>query len=205
MPDELNDYSGSYKADLQFSDFSKPALIRLLRAYRTIFVGMMGTWNTVNRRRMSVDEAFELDADVYEEQLRNFEVPLLKQAMNIEGDDVETLLKIFQMCPDGAGEDFYEFDHDLKNSDHAVLTFTQCPTLSYFESKGSTKDIECLCGPGGVEDRAFIEFCKIMNPKMKCTAIHVPPREDKDGVCCQWEFKVDREAPDDAVIPSRSV
>jgi hypothetical protein len=104
MAEELDDYSGPYKPDLEFEDFSKEALVRLLRAYRTIFVGLMGMWNTVNRERMSVEEAFGLDADVYERQLGKFEVPLLKQAMKIEGDDVETLLKIFQICPDGDAE-----------------------------------------------------------------------------------------------------
>ena len=54
MAEEFEDYSGPYKPDLKFEDFSKEALVRLLRAYRTIFVGLMGTWNTVNRERMSV-------------------------------------------------------------------------------------------------------------------------------------------------------
>jgi hypothetical protein len=193
MAEELDDYSGPYRPDLKFEDFSKEALVRLLRAYRTIFVGLMGMWNTVNRERMSVEEAFALDADVYERQLGKFEVPLLKQAMKIEGDDVETLLKIFQMCPDGAGEEFYEFDYDLKNRDHAVLTFTKCPSLFYFEAKGSEQDVQCLCGPGGVEDRAFVEFCRILNPRMKSTALQVPPRTDKSGICCRWEFKIDRD------------
>ena len=63
MAGELDDYSGPYKPDLKFEDFSKEALVKLLRAYRTIFVGLMGTWNTVNRERMGVEEAFALDAD----------------------------------------------------------------------------------------------------------------------------------------------
>jgi hypothetical protein len=41
----------------KFEDFSKDALVRLLRTYRTIFVGLMGMWNTVNRDRMSVEDA----------------------------------------------------------------------------------------------------------------------------------------------------
>ena len=195
MAEELDDYRGPYHPDLRFEDFSKPALVRLLRAYRTIFVGLMGMWNTVNRERLGVEQAFALDADVYERHLRQFQVPILMRAMKIEGDDVETLLKIFQMCPDGAGEEFYEFDYQLESRDHAVLTFTKCPSLSYFEAKGSEQDVRCLCGPGGVEDRAFVEYCRLVNPDMKCTALQVPPREDKSGICCRWEFKVERREP----------
>ena len=188
---ELKDYSGEYTPDLEFEDFSKEALVRLLKAYRIIFVGLMGLWNTVNRKRMGVEEAFALDAEVYELVLRKFYLPLLKQAMSIEGDDVLSLLKVFQVAPDGAGGGFYEFDYDVKNRNHVVLTFTKCPSLEYFEAKGTEKDIQCLCGPGGVEDRAFAAFCANTNPRMKCTALQVPPREDKSGICCKWEFKVD--------------
>jgi hypothetical protein len=28
---------------------------------------------------------------------------------------------------------------------------------------------------------------------MKSTALQVPPRADKSGICCRWEFKVDRD------------
>ena len=46
---DRHDYSGEFDPDLRLEDFSKEALVRLLRAYRTIFVGLMGMWNTVNR------------------------------------------------------------------------------------------------------------------------------------------------------------
>jgi hypothetical protein len=191
MAEEMNDYSGPYKPDLEFEDFSKEALIRLIKAYCTIFLGLMGTWNTVNRKRMSVEEAFELDSDVYEQMAAKFSVPLLKRAMNIEGDDVLTLMKLFQVLPDGIAVGFESKD-DVKSRDHVEFTFTRCPSLSHFEAKGTEKDIECLCGPGGVEDRAFSQLCKLTNPGMKCTALEVPPRQDKDGICCRWEVKVER-------------
>ena len=192
MAEELKDYSAPYNPDLKFEDFSKEALVRLIKAYRTIFVGLMGMWNTNNRKRMSLEEAFNLDAEVYERVLRKFYLPLLREAMNIQGDDVLALLKIFQVAPDGAGGQFYEFEHDVKSPDHVVLTFTRCPSLAYFEATGTDKDVQCLCGPDGVEDRAFAQFCKLTNPNMTSTALQVPPRKNKDGICCKWEFKVNR-------------
>jgi hypothetical protein len=191
MAEELADYNVPYKPDLEFEDFSKDALVRLIKAYRTIFVGLMGMWNTTNRKRMDVEEAFALDAEVYERVLRKFYIPLLREAMNIQGDDVLALLKIFQVAPDGVGGQFYEFDYDIKDRNHAVLTCTRCPSLFYFEAKGTERDVQCLCGSGGVEDRAFTAFCKLTNPKMKCQALQVPPRKTKDGICCKWEFKVE--------------
>lgn len=188
---EHEDYSGEYDPDLEFEDFSKAALVRLLKAYRTIFVGLMGMWNTVNRERMEVEDAFALDAEVYERQLRKFYLPLLTRAMKIRGNDVLSLLKVFQVAPDGAGGEFYEFERDIVGPNHAILTFTRCPSLSYFEATGSERDIHCLCGPGGVEERAFVEFCKYFNPDMKCRALQLPPRKSQQDICCRWEFKVE--------------
>lgn len=188
---DLKDYSGEYKPDMKFEDFSKEALIRLIKAYQITFIGNMGMWNTVNRQRMSVEEAWNLDSEVYEKQVQKFELPLVCDAMNIRGNDVVAMLKYFQMCPDGAREGLYEFTTDIKSKNHAVLTFTKCPTLFYFEKKQSEKDIECLCGPGGTEDRAFKAICSYFNPNMVSRALKLPPRKSENDICCQWEFKVD--------------
>lgn len=188
---ELNDYSGEYRPDSKFEDFSKDALIRLLKSYQVAFVAYMGMWNTVNRERMSLEEAFRLDGDVYEKWVSKFALPLMTEAMGIQGNDVLTMLKYFQVAMDGAREGLYEFEYDIKNDNHATLTFTSCPSLFYFERKGNEKDIDGLCGPGGVEERAFIELCRYFNPDMKCRALKLPPRKSKDDTCCQWEFKIE--------------
>lgn len=191
---ERKDYSGDYDPTASFEDFSKEALIRLIQAYQIIFVGYMGMWNTVNRQRMGVEEAWNLDSEVYEKQVSKFEIPLVCDAMNIRGNDVVSMLKYFQMCPDGAREGLYEFRQEILGPNHAVLTFTRCPTLFYFEKKNSLKDIECLCGPGGTEDRAFAAICKAFNPRMQSRALKIPPREGEEAICCQWEFKVEEPA-----------
>jgi hypothetical protein len=188
---ELQDYSGEYDPDVEFEDLSKEALIRLLKAYQKIFVGALGIWNTLNRQRMSVEEVWKLDGDVYELQLNTFELPLVTEALNIQGNDVATMLKYCQMCPDGARKGLYEFDCVLRNNNHAVLTFTRCPTLFYFERHGSEEDIRCLCGPGSIEERAFDAICRYFNPKIKARALKRPPRSGEDEICCQWEFKLE--------------
>jgi hypothetical protein len=189
--EELQDYSGPYMPDGKFADFSKDALVRLLQSYGKIFVGLMGMWNTINRQRMSVEETSKLDAEVYEMMVRQFELPLVTQTMNIHGNDVVTMLKYLQMSPDGIRGGLYECDQDIKNNNHAILTYTKCPTLFYFERHGSEKDIEGNCGLGGSEDRAFAAICKYFNPNMKHRALKLPPRKSKEDICCAWEFRVE--------------
>ena len=109
--------------------------------------------------------------------------------MNIHGNDVVAVLKYLQMSPDGIGGGLYECEQDVKNKNHTILTFTKCPSLFYFERHGDGKDIQSLCGPGGVEHRAFAAICKHFNPDMKCRALKLPPRKSKEYTCCVWEFK----------------
>jgi hypothetical protein len=39
--------------------------------------------------------------------------------------------------------------------------------------------------------RAFDKIARFFNPKMKVTALKLPPRKSKDDVACQWEFKLE--------------
>jgi peptidyl-tRNA hydrolase len=98
---ELEDYSGPYRPDEKFADFSKDALVMVLHNYQKFFIGLMAMWNSAKRQRMSVEGTWKLDAEVYDMQLRQFEMSLFTQTMNIHGNGVVTMLKYFQMCPDG--------------------------------------------------------------------------------------------------------
>jgi hypothetical protein len=191
MP-ELNDYSGEFKPDLRFEDLSKDALLRLARTYAKLFNGIGGIFNTVNRKSMSIEEAFEKDLEVYEILLKKFNAPLIMECMNITGNDVVTMLKVFQLSPDGLDVIIPEFD--IKNNNHAILTFTQCPMLFYFEKHKDDRAIKALCGRNGIEERTFNAYCRYFNPDMKVKALKLPPRETKDDICCQWEFKIEPKA-----------
>ncbi|MFC2000551.1 hypothetical protein ACFLXE_07365 [Chloroflexota bacterium] len=188
---DLQDYSGEFNPDLKFEDFSKDALVRLIDAYKKCFVGISGMYHTVNAERMGVEEAWKVDSDVYLRQQMLFELPLVTRAMNIHGNDVLALLKIFQVLPDGIREGQYECSWDIKSKDHAILTFTKCQTLFYHERHGNPKDIEGLCGPGSIEDLCFTAYGKWVNPNMQCRALTLPPRKSEKDICCVWEWKIE--------------
>jgi len=189
----LDDFSGEFDPDATFEDLSKDALVRLIKNYQRIFVGYMGMWNTVNKERgMSDEEAWDLDSYVYEKQVAQFEVPLVREALNIHGNDVVSMLKYFRMCPDGAREGLYNWEWDIKNNNHAIGTCSYCATLHYYEKRGDSKGIELLCWPGNCEDRAFNAIAKCFHPDMKCIPLKLPPRESEDDICCIWEFKLEK-------------
>jgi len=188
---EMSDYSGKFMGRVRFEDFSKEALVRLIKEYAKIYVGYMGMWTTVTREHMSAEESYKLFTESYVRTVRQFEAPSIMKAMNIHGNDVVTCIKLMQCIPDGSRDDIYPSEYKIVNNNHAIFTIKQCPTLLYFEKIGDHKGIELCCGVGALEEVTIVEYCKFVNPDIKVTALKVPPRKSKDEIACQWEFKLE--------------
>jgi len=42
-----------------------------------------------------------------------------------------------------------------------------------------------------VERPMFQRIAAYFNPKMKATALKLPPRKSEDDIACRWEFKIE--------------
>jgi hypothetical protein len=187
---ELSDYSGKFVPVIRFEDFSRDALLKLVKLYSKIYLGYMGMWNTVMRQHMSIEELAKYETEVYVRTARQFEAPGVANALNIKGNDVVTLIKLLQMIPDGSRQDAYDSTYDVKNNNHVILTIKTCPTLLFWEKRGNTKAIDICCSVGGVEEITIVEYANFINPDIKVTALKVPPLKSKDEIACQWDIKL---------------
>jgi hypothetical protein len=188
---ELADYSGKFMETFKYEDFSREALLRLVKEYARVYVGYMGMWTSVLRERFGIEETYKLSNEVLVKTVKKFEAPGIMKAMNIKGNDVITLLKIMQSIPDGAHPDFYPSEYKIINNNHVIFTVKVCPSLMYLEKSGDTKGIELCCGVGGAEDLCILEYAKFVNPDIKVTPVKLPPRKSKDEIACVWEFKLE--------------
>ncbi|NQT47707.1 MAG: hypothetical protein HQ578_01885, partial [Chloroflexi bacterium] len=94
--EEMQDYSGPLRPDLKMEEFSKEALVRLWQAAGKLYVGLDGIWYSLIRERYGEDVARELDAELWRREAP-LEVRRNREAMNIWGDDVESVLKFLQV------------------------------------------------------------------------------------------------------------
>lgn len=188
---DLKDYSGKFEPSMRFEDFSKDALVKLIKLYAKIFMGYMGLWNTVMKQYMSPEELVKYETEVYLKTARQFEAPGVVNALNIKGNDVLTLLKLMQMVPDGARQDMYDSEYEIKNNNHVIFTVKRCPTLLFWEKHGDTKSMEICCSVGGMEEISLMEYANFVNPDIKITALKLPPRKDANDIACQWELRVE--------------
>ena len=190
MP-ELNDYSGPFKPDLKPEDFSREGLIRWLRAAARIYGGIDQLWHGLLIEELGQEKADELQMKMWYRKGGgcDLEVKSLTQEMNFSGDDVASHLKMYQLLP--FMQLFMDIEYDLKDRNHALMTVRRCAALGHYEKTGEMERLRQLCT--GLEQVGFQEGARRFNPKMKVTALKLPPRESKDDICCQWEFKTEEE------------
>ena len=127
----------------------------------------------------------------WERQAR-YEFKQIAKLMNVQGNDVVALMKLFQLSP------FFiynlKYTIDMKNRNHGILTVTHCRTLEALEKEGGEERIKMQCGK--VEPFIFKQYAEFLNPKMELKPLKIPPRQSKQDICCQWEYRVKMKGTD---------
>jgi len=183
---DLPDYSGEFDPNLKLKDFSKDALIKLLVAAGKLYTGVDPIWVAAMRRRLGDRVAFDYDKEIWETGTQS-EVHRITKALNIEGNDVETVFKYFQFSP-GFGV-LFDIDWDLKDRNYGIMTVTRCSGVVWWERTKDHALQKFTCEE--IEIPMFQRIAEYFNPKMKATALKLPPRNSDDDIACRWEFKVE--------------
>ncbi|MFC1943946.1 DUF6125 family protein [Chloroflexota bacterium] len=189
---EMGDYRGEFNPKARFEDFSKDALVKLVKEYARLFALLGGMYDSVIKDKLGFDEASKMSTEVFiGRMIGQHEGPRIARALGIDGDDVLALMKLIQMVPDGTREDLYASDFDVKNNNHVIWTVRECPTLFYYERHGDNKAISACCGMGGQEHQAVEKYRDVINPKIEVIPLKLPPRAKEGDICCQWEYKLE--------------
>lgn len=179
---ERTDYRGEFDPNLKLEDFSKETLIKLLGVYARLYQAVDGFWYLSVKDRVSNDAALACDLQVWSQQTR-YELARLCKVLGIRRDGVAGVMKALQVGP-------WSFTHDLridlKSSESAVLTIAYCPTLEALEREGTDRE-ESICRH--VDPEIKRKFAAFFDPDIEVVPLRLPPRQEKDGVCCQWEFR----------------
>jgi len=182
--EELQDYSGEFRPDLEKTDFSKEALLKLWGVGGVLMITLGGIWYSIVREKYGDDAANELDAIAWAQLTKpNFE--RVARSMNIEGNTVATLFKVLQCDP--GGEPITQMAFDLKNENHGILTITRCRPLAKAERENDLVRMKSGCQACVV---SFARWASQCNPNMEAKPLKLPPRESPDEVPCMWEWKV---------------
>lgn len=193
VPEELDrnmskllvDYSGKFDPEFSYDKFTSETLVKLLRMYSQFIHRIDGTWYLTVLGKWGNEEALDCDLKVLE-NIKVWELTTVSNLLSIHGDDVATVMKVQQASPWMWN---FNYEIDLINNDHAIFTHRICPTLLALEKEGKGRE-KPLCQ--GIEPKLFDLTAHFFNKNIKVTPLKVPPRKNKDGVACQWEFRLER-------------
>ena len=182
---ELADYSGKFDPEFSHDKFSKKTLKKLLGTYSEYMLRIDAFWYLTVMDKWGSDEALDCDRRVWEKALI-WELEAMTEALDIHGDDVATVMKYMQAHPWMWN---YEYDINMKNSDHAIVTYHTCPNLLAMEKEATGRE-KLTCQE--MEPKVKTIIAHYFNPNIKVTGLKVPPRVNYSDCCCQWEFKLER-------------
>jgi len=181
--EELIDYSGKFDPEFSYDKFNKDMLLKLLNAYSNYLLRVDGYWYLTVKDKWGNEAALDCDLKVWE-KAQIYELKTTTRLFNIQGNDVLTVMKAMQASP---WMWIYEYDMDIKNNNHGILTINKCPTLLSLEAEGTGRE-KPLCQE--LEPKLMNIIAHYFNPAITVTALSLPPRPNKQGICCQWEFKL---------------
>lgn len=185
--EELKDYSGPFIRNIKYEQFSKEALVRLLQAYCKELLTIDAYWQEQMRKKVSDDASRECLLENWC-RIGRHEMKWTMDALNIQGSDVEAYVKANQVLPSFA-QGVYDYDWDLKNKNHAVLTVRHCPALASLEKRDPER-IKWMCRV--LEHEAMKAYMAAVNPKMVVKPLKQAPRKSPDEIACQWEFTMEK-------------
>jgi len=184
MPEEMNDYSGPYKPDLSFEDFSKEFLLKLIRVWQYGWLIMSDAWYYAVRKRAGMDMADDCMADVWEDVGIKVN-PRLAKVANIDTGNMEGCVKVLQLPLDNTQGPTYKARAKIHDDKHATLTVEHCNFLNWVE-KHEPERIKGGCEKS--EARSMKTY--LVNPKMEVWPSKLPLTKKEGEPYCVWEFEI---------------
>lgn len=189
-PMDLKDYSGPFRPDLQYIDFSKEQLVKLMDAWWKIAMQEDTWWHRIVSKAVNEEVAKECNKQMWV-KIAPQEIMFMREALGITGNDVESFWKVMQNDI-GFSQGLFELEWDLKNKNHGILTIKTCKGYDYYSlRRGEDFCNNYLCKD--LETAAFDAYTAAFNPKIKVTDLKLPPRKSPHEPICQWEFKLEDE------------
>jgi hypothetical protein len=181
---ELEDYSGPFKPDLKWEDFSKDFLLKVMKVWQYFYLEMASAWYDAVDKRWGFDGANECEQEAWVRVVERL-LPRLANVANIELNTVLDSLKVMQLPPDNT-LDMYPVEYDIKDENHVVVTIRKCSGLEYWERERPER-IKAMCqGTALVLDPKYS-----VNPKVKGKALKLPPRKSRNEPACVWEWTLE--------------
>ena len=172
----------------ELENLSKDTLIDLLKLYSRLYMVLDGFWYLSIKESINNEQALACDKWVWE-RITKYEMRKISDLLKFRENNVVALMKTLCFTPWLWN---MEYEITLNSEDDAILTVSRCATLEALEREGEGRE-GSICRD--VDTMIFQNYANFFDSNIQATPLRLPPRKDrKEGICCQWQFKL-REQP----------
>ncbi|MFW6056239.1 MAG: DUF6125 family protein [Chloroflexota bacterium] len=181
---EAMDYSGEFNPGLRFEDLPPEFLAKLLRMYGQFYIAIDGFWYLGVKEHLDNDTALTVDKWAWEKATR-YELKRLTAMAGITGDGIDALFKFLQLVP---WLQVTEAAFELESPHRGTMTVSRCSILEALEREGQGREAQ-ICTE--VDIPVLRKYAEWFNPRIRVEPLFLPPRDDRSGICCRWEFTLE--------------
>ena len=182
---ELEDYSGPFKPDLRFTDFSKKQLGRMYSLAHHYNYRITRAYREYIREVWGPEVLSEVLEAVWGNALVNDTHNFTTETMNIKGQDLEAFMKAWQIDLNSQPGDYFDVTFEMPSKDRGGVTYNRCPVVEEYEAKGQTDELHSVCMSMCLP--AIKSMAKLYNEDIELNVLAMPPRKSKDHICCKFE------------------
>jgi hypothetical protein len=177
----LDGYSGQFDPHLQFEDFSHSALQTIIQenAVQALLLSHSYTRSQTINYGDEVGRRFSERSWVGHGRVA---VERFQKNLGLDGDDIETMAKIFQLHPNFYPRTYVDFNVDITGPNSLRLSIGDCPALAE-----------------AVKYNWFSQLSADPHPALESIAAHVNPRarcykvDDYGGSGFVWDIVIDEQ------------
>jgi hypothetical protein len=182
---ELKDYSGPFRPNLRFTDFSREQLGKMYSLAHHYNYTNVRAYRDYVRNRWGPEAFYEGQEAIWGEMLVDDIHRFITETMNIKGKDLEAFMKHWQVDLNSQPGDFFDVIIEMPSKDRGIVTFNRCPVVDEYEASGRTDELHDICTktcPPAIKNTA-----NLYNTDIDLKVLALPPRKSKDHICCKFE------------------
>ncbi len=188
---ELKDYSGPFKPDLRYSDFSREQLAKMFIKAQEYLMEVVIAFTFHILEKHGADAMAESGRDVWLNRMPSIWHRIVTDIMGYKGNDIESVMKAMQTQVDW-GPDNFDVTFEMPSEDRGVCTCHRCRGVDMAETLGQPEIVKEFCT---FDETMLTDWAKLFNPDIVVTFLALPPRKSKDDICCKFEFSYKSKKP----------
>jgi hypothetical protein len=182
-PGGWRDYSGAFDPGFQLEDLSHRALVIALQEFALQSHLLARGFLLCCAQRFGEDEAARL-GEAQWTGIAALSAGRLKRALQLAGDDIEAVAKIFQLHPCFFPRTYLDFSVAVTGPNNARIAIGDCPALQEGDA------YSWFAGLGASPHRALDAIAGAVNPHARCHPVASPR-----GARLAWDVVIDPAAP----------